>query len=50
VVTPALAGLAIEMMAHSLRSGTQPAEQTLIAPKSYPALEEMRSLAFEKHA
>ena len=50
VVTPALAGLAIEMMAQSLRSGTQPAEQTLIAPKSYPAIEEMRSLAFEKHA
>jgi len=50
VVTPALTGVALEMMAHSLRSGVQPAEQTLIAPKSYPALEELRSLKFEKHA
>jgi ribose transport system substrate-binding protein len=50
VVTPALAGVALEMMAHSFQSGMQPAEQTLIAPKSYPALEELRSLKFAKHA
>jgi ribose transport system substrate-binding protein len=50
VVTPALAGLAVETMAKGLRSGVQPAEQTLIAPQSYPALEQLRRLQFAKHA
>jgi ribose transport system substrate-binding protein len=50
VVTPALTGIALEMMAHGLRSRIQPVEQTLVSPKSYPPLEELRSAKLEAHA
>lgn len=43
VVNSALTGIALEMLARALRSRTQPAEQTLIPPASYPALAELKT-------
>jgi ribose transport system substrate-binding protein len=43
VVTPPLAGIALEMLIQARRSKIQPAEQTLVAPRSYPPLEELRA-------
>lgn len=47
VVIPPSAGVAVEMLVNALRSGRQPAEKTLVAPTSFPALERMnpRSVA-----
>jgi ABC-type sugar transport system substrate-binding protein len=39
VFTPALTAQAMELLERALRSGKQPAERTLIAPSSLPALE-----------
>src|SRR5438477_3842847 len=39
VVTPPLAGQALEMLAESLRTHRRPQELTLVAPHSYPTLE-----------
>jgi ABC-type sugar transport system substrate-binding protein len=39
VVAPALAGQALEMMAHALQSHTIPQELTLVSPRSFPSLE-----------
>jgi ribose transport system substrate-binding protein len=50
VVTPPLTGTALEMLGTALRSHAQPPEQTFVPPKSFPALEELRGLHFEKHA
>jgi ABC-type sugar transport system substrate-binding protein len=41
VAMPATARSAIEMLIHSLRAGVQPPEQTLLPPKSLPALEQL---------
>src|SRR5262249_15687439 len=41
VITPALTGVALEMLAETMRSGVQPAEHTLLAPKSFPPVEEL---------
>lgn len=47
VVIPPSAGVAVEMLVNALRSGRQPAEKTLVAPTSFPALERLnpRSVA-----
>jgi ribose transport system substrate-binding protein len=42
VITPPLAGQALEMMA-TARNGNLPPELTLAAPKSFPALESLRA-------
>jgi ABC-type sugar transport system substrate-binding protein len=41
VVIPPMAGLALEMLAKALSSGSMPAERTLCAPRSFPAIAEM---------
>jgi ribose transport system substrate-binding protein len=42
VITPPTMGLALEMMAHSIRTGTQPPPRTLSKVASYPPIEELR--------
>jgi ribose transport system substrate-binding protein len=42
VVTPALTGTALEMLASAMASGKQIAERTLATPSSYPPVEELR--------
>jgi ribose transport system substrate-binding protein len=44
VVNPPLTGIALEMLAHGLRSHTQPTEQTLVTPKPFPAIENLRPI------
>jgi ribose transport system substrate-binding protein len=41
VVIPPMAGLALEMLAKALSSGSMPAEKTLCAPRSFPAIAEI---------
>src|SRR5262244_2822040 len=41
IIAPALAGTALAMLAHALRSGTVPRESTRIAPESFPLLGEL---------
>ena len=41
VVIPPMAGLALEMLAKAVRSGSVPAERTLSAPRSFPAIAEL---------
>jgi ribose transport system substrate-binding protein len=41
VVTPPTAGVALEVMAQAIHSGSQPPERTLTVPRSYPPLEEL---------
>lgn len=41
VVSPALVGDAMHLLATALKTGAQPAERTLIAPSSFPALKEL---------
>ena len=43
VVIPPMAGLALEMLAKAVRAGLMPAEQTLCAPRSFPAIGEIRA-------
>lgn len=50
VVTSPLTGTALEMLAHALRTNSQPPEQTLVAPVSFPAIEELRGLKSAHHA
>ncbi len=45
VVAPALAGQALEMMAHALQSHTIPQELTLVSPRSFPSLETLAESA-----
>lgn len=42
VVSPALAGEAVNLLAHALMTGTQPSERTVIAPSSFPALNQLQ--------
>jgi ribose transport system substrate-binding protein len=42
VITPALTGIALEMLAHALRSQTQPPERTLVTPQPFPPLDGLR--------
>ena len=41
VINPPLTGIALEMLAHAMRSHTQPPEQTLVAPQPFPPLERL---------
>jgi len=41
VVTPANAGIAIEIFAKAMREGTRPLEKTMSAPRSIPTIEEL---------
>ena len=42
VVIPPMAGLALEMLAKAVSTGSMPAERTLCAPRSFPAIAEIR--------
>lgn len=44
VITPPTTGMALEMLVRSLRTGQQPAEQTLSVPKSFPEIERLTPL------
>jgi ribose transport system substrate-binding protein len=44
VVSPPLVGDAMERLANALKSGTQPAERTLLAPSSFPTLKELQKV------
>lgn len=48
VIAPPLAGIAVEMLAHTLETSLTPPETTLIAPRSFPALESLASAANKK--
>ena len=41
VVIPPMAGLALEMLAKAVSTGSMPAERTLCAPRSFPAIAEI---------
>ena len=41
VISPALVGDAMQLLATALKTGTQPPERTLVAPISFPALKEL---------
>ncbi len=43
VVIPPMAGLALEMLVKAVSTGSMPAERTLCAPRSFPAIAEMRA-------
>jgi len=45
VVIPPMAGLALEMLAKAVTTGAMPAERTLCAPRSFPAIGEIRAKA-----
>jgi ribose transport system substrate-binding protein len=45
VVIPPMAGLALEMLAKAVRAGAMPAERTLCAPRSFPAVREISAKA-----
>ena len=42
VISPPLLGEAMEMLATALNSGAQPAENTLVAPRSFPAIKDLQ--------
>ncbi|MGA8152259.1 MAG: substrate-binding domain-containing protein [Terriglobales bacterium] len=48
IYIPPNAGDALEMLAHSVQSGSLPPEQTLTVPVSFPALDELASYQAEK--
>jgi ribose transport system substrate-binding protein len=43
VVIPPMAGLALEMLAKALQTGSMPAERTLCAPHSFPPIKEINA-------
>jgi ribose transport system substrate-binding protein len=45
VITPVIAGLALELVAKAVASGTQMPERTLSPPTSFPPIEELRARA-----
>jgi ribose transport system substrate-binding protein len=45
IITPALSGIALELVARSLASGTQIPERTLTRPVSFPPVEELKPVA-----
>jgi ABC-type sugar transport system substrate-binding protein len=45
VIAPPLAGQALEMLTHALQTQTAPPEVTLVAPRSFPALESRAALS-----
>jgi ribose transport system substrate-binding protein len=42
IITAPAAGIALEILAKSVNGGSMPADRTLIPPKSFPAIEELR--------
>ncbi len=42
VVTPPLVGDALRLLTSALKAGSQPAERTLVAPSSFPAVKELQ--------
>jgi len=48
VVTPPLAGQAIEMLANAIQTSTTPQSSTLVAPRSFPALNELTAPSSSK--
>jgi hypothetical protein len=38
-----MAGLALEMLAEAVNTGSMPAERTLCAPRSFPAIAEIKA-------
>lgn len=42
VISPPLVGEAMQLLAHSLRAGSQPPERTLVAPNSFPAVKDIQ--------
>jgi ribose transport system substrate-binding protein len=42
IITPALTGVALELLDRALRSKTQPPQQTLVMPQPFPLLEGLR--------
>ncbi len=42
VVSPPLSGEAMQMLANAFKTGSQPAERTVIAPNSFPALNQLQ--------
>jgi ribose transport system substrate-binding protein len=52
VVSPPIAGDAVQLVATAMKAGSQPPERTLVAPSSFPALKELqkvRSQAAQAH-
>jgi ribose transport system substrate-binding protein len=49
VVVPANTGLALEMLAKSMRGGSLPSERTFTDVRSYPSLDELTTRAKQKH-
>ncbi|MFL5619674.1 MAG: substrate-binding domain-containing protein [Gemmatimonadaceae bacterium] len=45
IITPALAGLAVELLAKAVRSGQSMPERTLVQPVSYPPVDQLRPAA-----
>jgi ribose transport system substrate-binding protein len=41
IVTPAIAGMAVEILAKAVSMGSMPPENTLVAPQSFPKVEEL---------
>ena len=50
VVTPALSGVAIEMLAKAIATGTQLPERTMMKPTSYPSIQELSAKAAARPA
>lgn len=44
VVAPPIVGDALQMLATALKAGSQPPERTVVAPKSFPALNELQKV------
>jgi len=42
IITAPAAGIALEILARAYTSGAMPADRTLIPPRSFPAIEELR--------
>jgi ribose transport system substrate-binding protein len=42
VISPPIAGESLQLLAQSLKAGSQPPEQTLVAPSSFPAVKDLR--------
>jgi hypothetical protein len=45
IITPLLAGLAIELLAKAMQSGQPIPEHTLVQPTSYPPIDQLRPAA-----
>jgi ABC-type sugar transport system substrate-binding protein len=50
VVTPPLAGTALDMLVRALQTGAMPPETTLVAPHSFPELGSLKSIKMVGHA